>query len=245
MEWLRAGQARRDFERFVTECTDHLLRTGYLMANDIEGSLRQALAQRAAEVPAQAGHRLRGLDYHPRCRSRSATAGVAGAGLAVTALAVGGGAYLAGGGPAAAHPATAAARTGSVITLSDYTFKLPAGFKPTTRQCAPLPPGPAGATTVPGNARFAAGAAAHGGCVEVLLADTAVQPPAGASPVQVGPYRGFTVSAPGSQQVTLYVRVPTAQGDRELVVEARNLPESHVLQIAARALSVPYGPAKG
>ncbi len=57
--------------------------------------------------------------------------------------------------------------------------------------------------------------------------------------IRPSPYQGFAVSAGDGRGITLWVAVPTAQGRRELVVSARNLAQSQVIEIAARALAVP------
>jgi hypothetical protein len=93
--------------------------------------------------------------------------------------------------------------------------------------------------------RFAAGAAAHGGCVEVLLNNSTFQPPSDAAPVQVGSHQGYMVSDAAKRSAILVVELSaTAQGGQELVVSARNLSQKLVIEIAARALDVPYGSAQ-
>jgi hypothetical protein len=62
------------------------------MIEQLETELREALARRAAEVPADASARLRGLDYHPRSHrlrppvAVGALAGAAGAAAVVGSL---------------------------------------------------------------------------------------------------------------------------------------------------------------
>jgi RNA polymerase sigma-70 factor (sigma-E family) len=54
MHWLRADTARREFERFVTERTDQLLRTAYLVAWDLteaEDLVQETLLQVARRWP--------------------------------------------------------------------------------------------------------------------------------------------------------------------------------------------------
>lgn len=54
MHWLRADTTRREFERFVTERTDQLLRTAYLMAWDLaeaEDLVQETLLQVARRWP--------------------------------------------------------------------------------------------------------------------------------------------------------------------------------------------------
>jgi RNA polymerase sigma-70 factor (sigma-E family) len=67
MDWLRAGQARREFERFVTDWTDHLLRTGYLMAWDLAEA--EDLVQETLLRVARRWTRVRSMD-HPAAYAR-------------------------------------------------------------------------------------------------------------------------------------------------------------------------------
>jgi hypothetical protein len=190
------------------------------------------LAVRAAEVPAETAERLRQLDYRPRVRSwvPAVTAG-----LAVMTLAVSGGAYVAataasGTGAPASHPAPAR----PAIALDGYQFELPAGFKPADTRCtAPGRGGSPPAPAPPG--RFAAGARAHGGCMQVMLSagHIALQRPA--VPARVGPYSGFVAAQPAEHRVALYVEIPSA-GRRWLVITALRLSAAQVISIAARAV---------
>jgi hypothetical protein len=218
-----------------------------MKTEEIEGGLREVLARRAAEVPGQAGDRLRKLNYRPRGSVRPMAAG---AGLAVAALAAGGGAYLAEGTAGVSTPdrssATAAQAAGASIQLDGYTFKLPVGFKATGQHCTA--PGHGG-TPVAGSARFAAGAAAHGGCVEVLLLTRPLPVPGDATPVKVGPYQGYLQASPSALRhpilrLAIYGKFPGTNSTSELIVSAKNLSESQVINIAARALSTTDGPPK-
>ncbi len=67
MDWLRADTARREFERFVAEWTDHLLRTGYLMAWDLAEA--EDLVQETLLRVAQRWSRVRSMD-HPAAYAR-------------------------------------------------------------------------------------------------------------------------------------------------------------------------------
>ncbi len=67
MDWLRAGQGRREFERFVTDWTDHLLRTGYLMAWDLAEA--EDLVQETLLRVARRWNRVRSMD-HPHSYAR-------------------------------------------------------------------------------------------------------------------------------------------------------------------------------
>jgi hypothetical protein len=191
----------------------------------IEAGLRDALARRAAQVPAHASDRLKQVDYRPRTGGpRSAVA----LGLGAAALALG---------SAAAYFAVGPDRPADTTQISLAAFQLPPGFTPTRGECAPLPQGVGGWMSEPGPTGFAAGASAHGGCVEAFLLSQALQPPATAAPTQVGPYQGFIASA-ASRTITLYVKVPGARS-KELVIGARNLSADQVITIARRVLRTP------
>jgi DNA-directed RNA polymerase specialized sigma24 family protein len=61
MDWLRAGTARQEFERFVVDRTGPLLRTAYLMAGDLaeaEDLVQEALLRVARHWP-----RVRVMEY--------------------------------------------------------------------------------------------------------------------------------------------------------------------------------------
>ncbi len=67
MNWIRAGGPRREFERFVTEWADPLLRTAYLMARDLaeaEDLVQETLLQVARRWP-----KVRVMD-HPAAYAR-------------------------------------------------------------------------------------------------------------------------------------------------------------------------------
>jgi hypothetical protein len=207
-----------------------------------EAELRQALARRAAEVPPAAARRLRHRDYRPRHHNR---AGVAAAGLVSAALAASGGAYLAGmtaGGAGHAHRSAGTPRLAhATVTLAGYRFTLPAGFKTTAAPCAVHVRGLHGAPA-PGSRWFAAGAAAHLGCVEAVLTAATLTPPPEATPVHIGRYQGYLLDTP--QPITLYVRLPAAGHHRWLVIAAKHLSAAEVSQMAARALGQPIGNAR-
>ena len=88
--------------------------------------------------------------------------------------------------------------------------------------------------------------AGDGGCVEVevvLAAGTAVVPPsAAAEPVPVGSYQGYLLTAsPATNGVnptgeTLYVAIPSAQGDSYLVLSAVGITPAQLMAIAEAAL---------
>jgi RNA polymerase sigma-70 factor (sigma-E family) len=67
MQWLRAGAPQREFERFVAEWTDPLVRTAYLMARDLaeaEDLVQETLLRVARRWP-----RVRAMD-HPAAYAR-------------------------------------------------------------------------------------------------------------------------------------------------------------------------------
>jgi RNA polymerase sigma-70 factor (sigma-E family) len=61
MQWLRASQARLEFERFVGDSADRLLRTGYLMASDLAEA--EDLVQETLLRVARRWNRVRLMDY--------------------------------------------------------------------------------------------------------------------------------------------------------------------------------------
>ena len=67
MDWLQAGAPQREFERFVADSADQLLRTAYLMA----GNLAEAedLVQETLLRVARRWYRVRGMD-HPAAYAR-------------------------------------------------------------------------------------------------------------------------------------------------------------------------------
>jgi DNA-directed RNA polymerase specialized sigma24 family protein len=67
MKWLRAGDARREFERFVADSADPLLRTGYLMACDLTEA--EDLVQETLLRVARRWNRVRSMD-HPAAYAR-------------------------------------------------------------------------------------------------------------------------------------------------------------------------------
>jgi hypothetical protein len=193
-----------------------------MTTDDIEAGLRDALAQKAAEVPAHAADRLKQLNYRPRTMRGQPAAAV---GLAAAVLAASGG-YL----------ASSLSASENAMPVSLAAFRLPAGFMATRTPCAPLPSGVGVRRTAHGEAGFAAGASAHGGCVEVALVAQAVRPPEGATPTPVGRYHGFMTTQASDQTITLYVEIPAAKGTQELVVIARSLSGNQVADIARRTL---------
>jgi RNA polymerase sigma-70 factor (sigma-E family) len=67
MHRLRAGTPRREFERFVTDSTDRLLRTAYLMAGDLAEA--EDLVQETLLRVARRWHKVRAMD-HPAAYAR-------------------------------------------------------------------------------------------------------------------------------------------------------------------------------
>jgi hypothetical protein len=140
----------------------------------------------------------------------------------------------------AARPARTAPRTGPVIRLAGYTFTMPAGFTAIARPCAPMPD----RTGLPmrGSNPFTAAASSTGGCLEaVLAAGPAAIIPHSAQPIQVGPYQGFVSRRP-AVSVILYVKMPAAGGNHELILVARRLSAAQVVAIATSGLPATIGP---
>jgi RNA polymerase sigma-70 factor (sigma-E family) len=67
MRWLRAGAARWEFERFVADSADRLLRTGYLMSSDLPEA--EDLVQETLLRVARRWHRVRSME-HPAAYAR-------------------------------------------------------------------------------------------------------------------------------------------------------------------------------
>jgi hypothetical protein len=151
---------------------------------------------------------------------------------------------------AAGHPSAGRSETstlplsrGVTLRLAGYDFALPAGFQTFDGQCSNA-----------SSARrkelkphvWKSARASDGGCVEVevvLAAGTAVVPPsAAAEPVLVGSYQGYLLTAsPATNAVnptgeTLYVAIPSAQGDSYLVLSAVDLTPAQLIAIAEAAL---------
>jgi hypothetical protein len=93
--------------------------------------------------------------------------------------------------------------TGAPISLAGFHFRTPAGYQASSSSC--------GASVTD---RFDAAASADGGCVEVfyMISANGSAVPAGATPVDVGAYQGYTVSPDAKGQTTLYVALPTVSG---------------------------------
>jgi hypothetical protein len=133
-----------------------------------------------------------------------------------------------------------APRTGPGIRLAGYTFKMPAGFTTVGKPCAPMP-GHAG-LPVRGINPFAAAASSKGGCLEVFLAaGRAAAIPDTAQATQVGPYHGFVSHGP-TDSVTLYVKMPAADNNHDLILVARRLSPAQVVAIARSGLPATIGP---
>ena len=131
---------------------------------------------------------------------------------------------------------------GVTLRLAGYNFALPAGFQTFAGQC-PHASSPSRKELKPHVWKSAK--AVDGGCVEVevvLAAGTAVVPPSpAAEPVPVGSYQGYLLTAsPATTQSstgeTLYVVIPSAQGDGYLVLSALGLTPAQLITIAESAL---------
>jgi hypothetical protein len=128
---------------------------------------------------------------------------------------------------------------GVTLRLAGYDFALPAGFQAFDGQCSNSS-SPDRKELKP---HWKSARASDGGCVEVevvLAAGTAVVPPS-AEPVPVGSYQGYLLTAsPATTQSstgeTLYVVIPSAQGDSYLVLSAVDLTPAQLIAIAEAAL---------
>lgn len=135
-----------------------------------------------------------------------------------------------------AHPSHATFR------LAGYRFRLPAGFKASSRSVCQfwLPVSHGGLQswrTAPMTVlnSFSAAASAAGGCIQALvLAGNSVVPPS-ADRVSVGSYSGFLVSGASSHE-DLYVEIPTTQGNRYLALLAQGLTSDQLVAIARSGL---------
>jgi RNA polymerase sigma-70 factor (sigma-E family) len=67
MQWLRAGTPRREFEQFVMDRTDQLLRTAYLLAGDLAEA--EDLVQETLLRVARRWHKVGAMD-HPAAYAR-------------------------------------------------------------------------------------------------------------------------------------------------------------------------------
>ena len=144
-------------------------------------------------------------------------------------------------------PAAGVGRSGHVvlsgprIQLAGYRFRTPAGFKPSSASC--MPAATAGRPTAVLNG-FAAAASADGGCVEAayLIAPSTLQSspiPGSAQPVAVGSYQGYFISQSVDGRSALYVALPKAGGDRNivyLVLLGRDLTEDNLIAVAQSGL---------
>jgi hypothetical protein len=209
-----------------------------MTTDEFECDLREALARCAEEVPAEIGERLRQHNYHPR-GIRPLVAGVS---VALVALGAGAAALSVGTSSTVTPRATPRATnhaspltkptsplTGGKISLADTTIRLPAGFEPTYRPCAPMPSGLVAPVT--GSNLSAAASSSTGGCIDVLLAGTASQPPAGSVPVTVGGYQGSLFTDQTTGVTTLYMTITAANLD--LIFTAEGLTATELESTAA------------
>jgi hypothetical protein len=204
-----------------------------------EDELRQALDDRAAEVPAAAVNRVRQRNYRPRGHSRVT---LAGAGLVVAALAAWGGAYVAGAPGGSGHaPAGVAEAAKTTVRLDGYTFSLPPGFKTGHGQCA----APKFAIPVKQSKQFEAGAVAHDACLQVVLTASALNHPSGAVAIPVGRYHGYLLRQPQAHGIILFTDISSPGNPRSLMVAARNLSENQVFNMVSRALGLKLCPPGG
>jgi hypothetical protein len=205
----------------------------------IESEVRAALAGQAARIPAGTAARLARRDYHPRTRPAAPIAAV---GLA-TAAAVATGSFYAAGLAQQHHPGPVTRAAAQTIRLDDYTFTLPKGFAKTGTPCwMPPPPGLTG-TPDPRSAAYAGGAAAHKGCVALIITSQQVTPPASATPVPIGQHQGFLAGDPATRGLTLYVGIGPSGSAPWLVITATGLSAAQVTSMAGRALQPPAQPS--
>ena len=142
--------------------------------------------------------------------------------------------------------------SGSTIRLAGYTFRLPAGFAASRGDCTPLARQLGPSVPSLGPDPFASAASADGGCIEaVLVAGLPAHVPAPATPVTVGPYKGFIVSLsaipPAAQgvakaeRVDLYVQIPAAGGHHYFVLLSRGLDSDQLVAVAKSGLPKSIG----
>jgi hypothetical protein len=104
-----------------------------------EDDLRQALAQRAAEVPGEAVDRLRNRNYRPRSRNRVLVAGAGAVTAAAVSAAVAVAALLPASHPASHHPRvqlaawTVTRQADGIIHVTITELRDPAGLQATLR----------------------------------------------------------------------------------------------------------------
>jgi hypothetical protein len=235
--------ARTELDRLTAARPAILSRTEDVVDAAEENRILQHIFSATAGAPAQASVPPPGRTHRLTRRLTGALAAAA-----ATALMAGGVLTLAGTGASspgprqstAARPAQTAPRTGPVIRLARYTFTMPAGFTAIARPCAPMPD----RTGLPTRGRnpFTAAASSKGGCLEaVLAAGPAAVIPDTAQPIQVGPYQGFVSRGPAAS-VILYVKMPAADGNHDLILLARRLSPAQVVAIATSGLPATIGP---
>ena len=106
---------------------------------------------------------------------------------------------------------------GASLRLAGFTFQLPTGFTPVASSCQTAPACVGPILPMAGSDPFAAAASARGGCIEAELAIGSCAVPANARMIQIGPYQGF-LSTGASSRVDVYVEIPTASGDHDLIL---------------------------
>jgi len=139
------------------------------------------------------------------------------------------------------------ALTGARIELDGYTFRTPAGYKKSSAPCqvSKLSPG-SGIQSwqkIPLSGSWSA--SADGGCIQAVLLDGSSVVAAGATPVAVGPYKGFLATSPATQgaaQAVLFVEIPAASGDHYLALIANGLTSDQLVAIAESGLPTSIPP---
>lgn len=167
---------------------------------------------------------------HARNSRRRVLTGIAAAALVVVGA---GGAFLAAGtgSPASrldrhqvsADTTPTVPLTGGTIQLADVSIPLPAGFGPAYSPCAPTPSGLVAA--VSGFNLTAAAASSTGGCIDVVTASSASQPPAGSEPVTLSGFRASVTTDQSTGVTSLYV---TISSGLDLVVTAEGLSANEI-----------------
>jgi hypothetical protein len=137
--------------------------------------------------------------------------------------------------------ATQTSLAGPTIQLAGYSFRLPAGFSASRSACTDLARALGPSTRMLGSDPFASAASSEGGCIEAVLA---AGPPAtssaSATPVAVGPYKGFVVLV-SSTATDLYVEIPAASAHHDLILFGKGLSPEQLVAIARSGLPKSIG----
>jgi hypothetical protein len=200
-----------------------------MMTEDFETDLRRALTGVAADVPAEVGRRLQSYRYHPRSSYRGTGVGVAAA-TVVVVVGVGVGVRQPAPPGQAGTTTTSPQHPATPLHLAAATIPLPLGSGSISGLCPTTAAGSAPKIEFSGDPAAAASAtaAAHGGCINVLLAKGGAIP-SGLTSVPFGPYRVALSTDPTTGVTTLYLQPPTgeqadaARFNLDLVLTAKGL----------------------